>query len=74
MSVLRVEDAEPGVRTLVLDRPDALNALDRELKAVLLAALRAGAPARAGRAGVLSRAGRAVYLSRIGEAPDDVRK
>ncbi len=59
MSVLRVEDAEPGVRTLVLDRPDALNALDRELKAVLLAALRAAARDRAVRAVVLTGAGRA---------------
>ena len=59
MSVLRVEDADPGVRTLTLDRPDALNALDRELKEVLLAALRAAARDRAVRAIVLTGAGRA---------------
>ncbi|HVQ21927.1 MAG TPA: enoyl-CoA hydratase-related protein [Candidatus Saccharimonadia bacterium] len=59
MSVLRVEDADPGVRTLILDRPDALNALDRELKAVLLAALRAAARDRAVRTVILTGAGRA---------------
>ena len=59
MSVLRVEDADAGVRTLTLDRPDALNALDRELKEVLLAALRAAARDRAVRALVLTGAGRA---------------
>ena len=59
MSILRVEDAEPGVRTLILDRPDALNALDGELKAVLLAALRAAARDRAVRVVVLTGAGRA---------------
>jgi 2-(1,2-epoxy-1,2-dihydrophenyl)acetyl-CoA isomerase len=59
VSVLRVEDAELGVRTLTLDRPDALNALDRELKEVLLAALRAAARDREVRAVVLTGAGRA---------------
>jgi 2-(1,2-epoxy-1,2-dihydrophenyl)acetyl-CoA isomerase len=59
VSVLRVEDAEAGVRTLTLDRPDALNALDRELKDVLLAALRGAARDRAVRAVVLTGAGRA---------------
>ena len=59
MSVLRVEDAEAGVRTLILDRPDALNALDGELKGVLLAALRGAARDRSVRAVVLTGAGRA---------------
>jgi 2-(1,2-epoxy-1,2-dihydrophenyl)acetyl-CoA isomerase len=59
VSVLRVEDDGAGVRTLTLDRPDALNALDRELKAVLLAALRAASRERAVRAVVLTGAGRA---------------
>jgi 2-(1,2-epoxy-1,2-dihydrophenyl)acetyl-CoA isomerase len=59
VSVLRVEDRDPGVRTLTLDRPDALNALDRELKDVLLAALRGAARDRAVRAVVLTGAGRA---------------
>jgi 2-(1,2-epoxy-1,2-dihydrophenyl)acetyl-CoA isomerase len=59
VSVLRVEDAQAGVRTLILDRPDALNALDRELKEVLLAALRAAARDEGVRAVVLTGAGRA---------------
>ncbi|MET1232282.1 MAG: enoyl-CoA hydratase-related protein [Candidatus Limnocylindrales bacterium] len=59
MAVLRVEDHDAGVRTLTLDRPDALNALDRELKDVLLAALRGAARDRAVRAVVLTGAGRA---------------
>ena len=59
MSVLRVEDADTGVRTLTLDRPDALNALDRELKDVLLAALRGAARDRTVRTVVLTGAGRA---------------
>jgi 2-(1,2-epoxy-1,2-dihydrophenyl)acetyl-CoA isomerase len=59
VSVLRVEDADAGVRTLTLDRPDALNALDRELKEVLLASLRAAARDEAVRAVVLTGAGRA---------------
>ncbi|MGH2407273.1 MAG: enoyl-CoA hydratase-related protein [Candidatus Limnocylindrales bacterium] len=58
MSVLRVED-EAGVRTLTLDRPDALNALDRELKEVLLAAFRGAARDSHVRAVVLTGAGRA---------------
>jgi 2-(1,2-epoxy-1,2-dihydrophenyl)acetyl-CoA isomerase len=58
MSVLRVEDAG-GVRTLTLDRPEALNALDRELKEVLLAALRGAARDAHVRAVVLTGAGRA---------------
>lgn len=58
MSVLRVEDAG-GVRTLTLDRPDALNALDRELKEVLLAAFRGAARDGHVRAVVLTGAGRA---------------
>jgi 2-(1,2-epoxy-1,2-dihydrophenyl)acetyl-CoA isomerase len=58
MSVLRVADAS-GVRTLTLDRPEALNALDRELKEVLLAALRGAARDAQVRAVVLTGAGRA---------------
>ena len=58
MSVLRVED-EAGVRTLTLDRPEALNALDRELKEVLLAAFRGAARDAHVRAVVLTGAGRA---------------
>src|ERR1700693_2227969 len=58
MSVLRVEDAG-GVRTLTMDRPDALNALDRELKEVLLAAIRGAARDTHVRALVLTGAGRA---------------
>jgi 2-(1,2-epoxy-1,2-dihydrophenyl)acetyl-CoA isomerase len=59
VSGLRVEDAEPGVRTLTLDRPDALNALDAALKGALLAAFRSAARERAVRAVVLTGAGRA---------------
>jgi 2-(1,2-epoxy-1,2-dihydrophenyl)acetyl-CoA isomerase len=58
VSVLRVEDAA-GVRTLTLDRPAALNALDRELKEVLLAAIRGAARDAHVRAVVLTGAGRA---------------
>lgn len=58
MSVLRVEDAD-GVRTLTLDRPEALNALDAELKEVLLAAVRGASLDPAVRALVLTGAGRA---------------
>jgi len=58
VSVLRVEDAA-GVRTLTLDRPEALNALDRELKEVLLAAIRGAARDAHVRAVVLTGAGRA---------------
>lgn len=59
MAVLRVEDSAEGVRTLVLDRPDALNALDRELKEVLIAAVRGAARDAHVRAVVLTGAGRA---------------
>ena len=59
MSVLRVDDAESGVRILTLDRPEALNALDGELKEVLLAALRGTARDRSVRAVVVTGAGRA---------------
>jgi len=58
VSVLRVED-HGGVRTLTLDRPAALNALDRELKEVLLAAVRGAARDAHVRAVVLTGAGRA---------------
>jgi 2-(1,2-epoxy-1,2-dihydrophenyl)acetyl-CoA isomerase len=58
VSVLRAEDAA-GVRTLTLDRPEALNALDRELKEVLLAAVRGAARDAHVRAVVLTGAGRA---------------
>ena len=56
--MLRVEDAA-GVRTLTLDRPEALNALDRELKEVLLAAIRGASFDPTVRALVLTGAGRA---------------
>ncbi|MFI5255073.1 MAG: enoyl-CoA hydratase-related protein [Candidatus Limnocylindrales bacterium] len=56
--MLRVEDAD-GVRTLTLDRPEALNALDRELKEVLLAAVRGASLDPNVRALVLTGAGRA---------------
>ncbi|MGZ3585705.1 MAG: enoyl-CoA hydratase-related protein [Candidatus Limnocylindrales bacterium] len=55
---LRAEQAE-GVLTLTLDRPEALNALDRTLKRELLAAFRAAAQDGAVRAVVLTGAGRA---------------
>jgi 2-(1,2-epoxy-1,2-dihydrophenyl)acetyl-CoA isomerase len=55
---LRAEQAE-GVLTLTLDRPEALNALDRPLKSELLAAFRAAAQDGAVRAVVLTGAGRA---------------
>jgi 2-(1,2-epoxy-1,2-dihydrophenyl)acetyl-CoA isomerase len=56
--VLRVDDAEPGVRTLTLDRPAALNALDDELRTALTAAFRSAARDRTVRAVVLTGAGR----------------
>ena len=59
MSVLGVEDAAGGVRTLTLGRPEALNALDRELKEVLLAAFRGAARDAHVQAVVLTGAGRA---------------
>jgi 2-(1,2-epoxy-1,2-dihydrophenyl)acetyl-CoA isomerase len=59
LSVLRVEDGQGGVRTLTLDRPDALNALDRELKEALLAAFRGAARDAHVRAVVVTGAGRA---------------
>lgn len=58
MAPLRREVAD-GVLTLTLDRPEALNALDRALKVELLEAFRAAARDRAVRAVVLTGAGRA---------------
>ncbi|MGH2467902.1 MAG: enoyl-CoA hydratase/isomerase family protein [Candidatus Limnocylindrales bacterium] len=58
MASLRQERAD-GVLTLTLDRPGALNALDRALKTELLDALRAAARDRGVRAVVLTGAGRA---------------
>lgn len=58
MASLGQERAD-GVLTLTLDRPDALNALDRALKAELLDAFRAAARDHRVRAVVLTGAGRA---------------
>jgi 2-(1,2-epoxy-1,2-dihydrophenyl)acetyl-CoA isomerase len=55
---IRSEAAE-GVLTLTLDRPDALNAFDGEMKEELLAAFRSAERDRAVRALVLTGAGRA---------------
>jgi 2-(1,2-epoxy-1,2-dihydrophenyl)acetyl-CoA isomerase len=57
-TALRFE-IDDAVATITLDRPDALNALDRALKADLLAAFRYVARDRAVRAVVLTGAGRA---------------
>ncbi len=57
-ATLRAEHTE-GVLTLTLDRPDALNALDRQLKTELLAGFKAAARDRAVRAVILTGAGRA---------------
>ncbi|TAM74911.1 MAG: hypothetical protein EPN50_03160 [Chloroflexota bacterium] len=53
------QELADGVLTLTLDRPDALNALDRALKAELLDAFRAAARDHRVRAIVLTGAGRA---------------
>jgi 2-(1,2-epoxy-1,2-dihydrophenyl)acetyl-CoA isomerase len=71
VSVLRVED-DGAVRTLTLDRPAALNALDRELKEVLLAAVRGAARDAHVRAVVLTGAGRAFCAGQdLGELGED---
>ena len=59
MSALRLEDDAAGVRTLTLDRPDSLNALDRGLKEALLGAFRGAARDTNVRAVILTGAGRA---------------
>jgi 2-(1,2-epoxy-1,2-dihydrophenyl)acetyl-CoA isomerase len=58
MSVVRY-DVSDGVATIVLDRPEALNALTVELKVALLDALRQAADDESTRAVVLTGAGRA---------------
>jgi 2-(1,2-epoxy-1,2-dihydrophenyl)acetyl-CoA isomerase len=63
------EELGEGVLTLTLDRPEALNALDRELKAGLLAAFRRAGRTADVRAVVLTGAGRAFCAGQdLGEA------
>ena len=54
-----LHDASGGVLTLTLDRPDALNSFDRQMKEELLAALRDAARDASVRVVVLTGAGRA---------------
>ena len=69
---LRVHDSEGGVRTLTLDRPEKLNAVNGALAASLTAALRECAASDAVRVVVITGAGRAFCAGLDISAPPEI--